>query len=140
MTVTKSHVCVRYAETDQMGVVHHAVYPIWFELARTDFIKVIGLTYSQMEQDGILLPVAELTARYRIPAKYEDELTVETHIEKITPARIVFGYRIYQDNDPEKTVMVEGTSTHAWVDRTMRPMNMKKIHPELYSKISALAE
>lgn len=140
MTVTKSHVCVRYAETDQMGVVHHAVYPIWFELARTDFIKVIGLTYSQMEQDGILLPVAELTARYRIPAKYEDELTVETHIEKITPARIVFGYRIYQDNDPEKTVMVEGTSTHAWVDRTMRPMNMKKIHPELYSKIAALAE
>ena len=76
MTVTKSHVCVRYAETDQMGVVHHAVYPIWFELARTDFIKVIGLTYSQMEQAGILLPVAELTARYRIPAKYEDELTV----------------------------------------------------------------
>ena len=140
MTVTKSHVCVRYAETDQMGVVHHAVYPIWFELARTDFIKVIGLTYSQMEQDGILLPVAELTACYRIPAKYEDELTVETHIEKITPARIVFGYRIYQDNDPEKTVMVEGTSTHAWVDRTMRPMNMKKIHPELYSKIAALAE
>ena len=140
MTVTKSHVCVRYAETDQMGVVHHAVYPIWFELARTDFIKVIGLTYSQMEQDGILLPVAELTARYRIPAKYEDQLTVETHIEKITPARIVFGYRIYQDNDPEKTVMVEGTSTHAWVDRTMRPMNMKKIHPELYSKIAALAE
>lgn len=140
MTVTKSHVCVRYAETDQMGVVHHAVYPIWFELARTDFIKVIGLTYSQMEQDGILLPVAELTARYRIPAKYEDELTVETHIEKITPARIVFGYRIYRDNDSEKTVMVEGASTHAWVDRTMRPMNMKKIHPELYSKIAALAE
>lgn len=140
MTVTKSHVCVRYAETDQMGVVHHAVYPIWFELARTDFIKVIGLTYSQMEQAGILLPVAELTARYRIPAKYENQLTVETHIEKITPARIVFGYRIYRDNDPEKTVMVEGASTHAWVDRTMRPMNMKKIHPELYSKIAALAE
>lgn len=140
MTVTKSHVCVRYAETDQMGVVHHAVYPIWFELARTDFIKVIGLTYSQMEHDGILLPVAELTARYRIPAKYEDELTVETHIEKITPSRIVFGYRIYRDNDPEKTVMVEGASIHAWVDRTMRPMNMKKIHPELYSKITALAE
>ena len=140
MTVTKSHVCVRYAETDQMGVVHHAVYPIWFELARTDFIKVIGLTYSQMEQAGILLPLAELTARYLSPAKYEDERTVDIHIEKITPASIVFGYRIYRDNDPEKTVMVEGTSTHAWVDRTMRPMNMKKIHPELYSKIAALAE
>ena len=52
----------------------------------------------------------------------------------------MFGYRIYRDNDPEKTVMVEGASTHAWVDRTMRPMNMKKIHPELYSKIAALAE
>lgn len=122
-----------------MGVVHHATYPVWFEVARTDFIKVIGMTYSKMEEMGILLPVAELTVRYRFPAKYEDELTVETHIERITPARIVFGYRIYRDSDPEQTTMVEGTSTHAWVDRTMRPMNMKKAYPELFAQIAALA-
>lgn len=140
MTTTKSHVCVRYAETDQMGVVHHAVYPVWFELARTDFIKVIGVSYSQMEAMGIYLPVAELTAKYRISAKYEDELTVETRIAKITPARIVFAYRVYKDDDPEQTTMVEGTSTHGWVDTTMRPINMKKAHPDLYDQIAGLAE
>lgn len=139
MTVSKSHVCVRYAETDQMGVVHHANYPVWFELARTDFIKTIGVTYSEMEAMGIMLPVAELNVRYRIPAKYEDELTVETHIERITPARVVFGYRIYKDNDPEQTVMIEGSSTHAWVDMSMKPMNMKKWHPDLFEKIAAMA-
>lgn len=139
MTVSKSHVCVRYAETDQMGVVHHANYPVWFELARTDFIKTIGVTYSEMEAMGIMLPVAELNVRYRIPAKYEDELTVETHIERITPARVVFGYKIYKDNDPEQTVMIEGSSTHAWVDLSMKPMNMKKWHPDLFNKIAAMA-
>ncbi len=139
MTVSKSHVCVRYAETDQMGVVHHANYPVWFELARTDFIKTIGVTYSEMEAMGIMLPVAELNVRYRIPAKYEDELTVETHIERITPARVVFGYKIYKDNDPEQTVMIEGSSTHAWVDMSMKPMNMKKWHPDLFEKIAAMA-
>lgn len=139
MTISKSHVCVRYAETDQMGVVHHANYPVWFELARTDFIKTIGISYSQMEEMGIMLPVAELNVRYRIPAKYEDELTVETHIERITPARVVFGYKIYKDNDSEQTVMIEGSSTHAWTDTSMKPMNMKKWHPDLFEKISAMA-
>ncbi|MDD5953268.1 MAG: thioesterase family protein [Oscillospiraceae bacterium] len=140
MTVTKSQVCVRYAETDQMGVVHHAVYPVWFELARTDFIKTIGMTYSKMEEMGILMPVAELTCRYRIPARYEDELTVETYIQRITPARIVFGYRIYKTDDPEQTVMVEGTSTHAWADANLHPMNMKKAYPSLYGQIAELAQ
>lgn len=122
-----------------MGVVHHAVYPIWFEAARTDFIKVIGITYSKMEEMGIFLPVAELTVKYRMSAKYEDELTVETHIERITPARIVFGYKLYRSDDPLQNAMVVGTSTHGWVDRTMRPINMKKAHPELYAQIAALA-
>ncbi len=138
--MTKSAVCVRYAETDQMGVAHHSVYPIWFELARTDFIKVIGVTYSSMEEMGILLPVAELNVRYRLPAKYEDELIVETHIERITPARIVFGYKIYRKDDMLQNAMVVGSTTHGWVDKSMRPMNMKKAHPELYAQIAALAE
>lgn len=140
MTVTKSQISVRYAETDQMGVVHHAVYPVWFEQARTEFIRTIGITYSQMEAMGILLPVYELTARYLRPAKYEDELTVETNISRITPARIVFAYRIYRTADETQTVLTEGTSTHAWVDREMRPLNMKKNHPELYGQIAEMAK
>ena len=60
---------VRYAETDQMGVVHHAVYPVWFEMARTDYIKALGMSYAKMEEDGVMLPVAGITCKYRQPAK-----------------------------------------------------------------------
>ena len=134
MVKTETKITVRYAETDQMGVVHHAVYPVWFEAARTEFIKVIGITYSEMERMGILLPVYELTV------KYEEELLVETTMSLITPARIVFSYRIDREDDPEQTVLVEGTSTHAWVDRDMRPINMKKRYPDLYQQIASLAE
>ena len=59
--ITKSFVTARYAETDQMGVIHHSVYAVWYELARTDFIKKVGISYSQMEEMGILLPLSELT-------------------------------------------------------------------------------
>lgn len=67
---SRSRIIVRYAETDQMGVVHHAVYPVWYEVARTDFIKQVGMTYSQMEQMGIMLPLIELQCRYLLPAHY----------------------------------------------------------------------
>ena len=140
MAVTETKITVRYAETDQMGVVHHAVYPVWFEAARTEFIKIIGITYSKMEEMGILLPVYELRVKYLRGAKYEEELLVETKLSLITPARIVFSYRVYREDDPEKNLLVEGSSIHAWVDQNMRPINMKKRYPELYNKISELAE
>ncbi len=66
----------RYAETDQMDVVHHAVYPIWFEVARTALSHAVGAPYSKWERRGILLMVGELTCRYRRPARYDDEITV----------------------------------------------------------------
>ena len=114
-----------------MGVVHHAVYPVWFEAARTEFIKIIGITYSKMEEMGTLLPVYELRVKYLRGAKYEEELLVETKLSLITPARIVFSYRVYREDDPEKNLLVEGSSIHAWVDQNMRPINMKKRYPEL---------
>ena len=74
--ISKSTIVVRYAETDQMGIAHHSEYPVWYEVARTNLIKCIGLTYTQMEQMGVMLPLSELTCRYKGAARYEDVLTV----------------------------------------------------------------
>ena len=94
--ITKSFVTARYAETDQMGVIHHSVYAVWYELARTDFIKKVGISYSKMEEMGILLPLSELTCKYHQATLYEDEITIETRILALTPSRIQFGYTVYK--------------------------------------------
>lgn len=128
---SKSTVVVRYAETDQMGIVHHSVYPIWYELARTDFIKELGLTYSGMERMGIMTPLVDLGCKYIRPAHYEDVLAVHVSISKLTPARIEFRYEIYK----EDLLLNSGSTVHAWVGKDLKPMNMKKNFPDIYEKV-----
>ena len=138
MTIEIS-VTVRYAETDQMGVAHHAVYPIWYELARTEYIKKFGLTYSQMEEMGIITPLVDLHCRYGGSARYEDELLVSARITALTPARVVFGFSIRRRG--EEHPFHTGSSTLAWVDKaTFRPVNMKKRFPDLYCQMEAAVE
>lgn len=131
MIYSESKVIVRYAETDKMGIVHHSVYPIWYELARTDFIKLVGMTYSQMEANGIKTPLVELQSRYIKPADYEDELTIRVSIGKLTPARVQFNYEVYKDT----TLINTGYTIHAWVGNDLKPLNMKKHHSAIYEKI-----
>lgn len=121
-----------------MGIVHHSVYPIWYEAARTDFIKLFGMTYSQMEKSGILLPVVEVTSKYIGSARYEDELDVTAQVKRLTPARIEFYYEVFRKG--EEKPLNTGTTTHAWVDSSFRVMNMKKTHPDLFEKLSASVE
>lgn len=124
---------VRYAETDQMGIVHHSVYPIWYEAGRTDFIRKAGMPYSEMEQKGVMLPLLELKCRYKSFAKYEDVITVVTYIKDLTPTRITFGYEVYK-NDDEKCINT-GETMHVWTGPGLRPINMKKHHPDIYNFI-----
>lgn len=124
---------VRYAETDKMGIVHHSVYPIWYELARTKLIKEIGISYSDLEKMGAMTPLVELSCKYMHPADYEDILTVRVWVSKLTPARIVFDYEVYKEG-LEKPINT-GSTTHAWVGKNMHPINFKKEFPELYQKI-----
>ncbi len=131
---TGSKVIVRYAETDKMGIVHHSVYPIWYELSRTEFIKEYGLTYTEMERQGIMLPLVEMSARFIMPADYEDELIVKTKIEKLTPVRIVFGYEVYKKGE----VINTGSTMHAITNVELRPINLKKVNPKLYYKLEAM--
>lgn len=137
--ISKSTIVVRYAETDQMGIAHHSEYPVWYEVARTDLIKWIGITYTQMEQMGVMLPLSELTCRYKGAARYEDVLTVTAQVESISAARITFAYAVYKEGE-EKPINT-GSTTHGFVDsRTFRPINMKKKFPDLYNKMEDMIE
>ena len=89
---------VRYGETDQMGFVHHGNYALFFEMGRLDWITKIGVSYKNMESEGILLPVVFLEANYLKSAYYDDELTIETFLLEKPTVRIKFGYNIYNES------------------------------------------
>lgn len=136
---SESTIVVRYAETDQMGIAHHANYPVWFEVARTDFIKKLGLTYSEMEKMGVMTPLAELGCRYLRPTHYEDALRVIVRVRRLTPSRIEFGYEVFREG--EDSPCCTGFTLHAWVDSsTFRPLNMKRAYPQIYSAIGEMME
>ena len=133
-----TEIIVRYAETDAMGVVHHAVYPVWFEIARTDYIKALGLSYSEMEKGGVMLPVTTITVKYRIPAKYDDKLTVTARVTRLTPARVEFAYTVTRNGGE---LLTEGTSSHAFVSSTtFKPLNFKIAMPEFFETFSKEAQ
>lgn len=111
---------VRYAETDQMGVVHHAVYPVWFEAARTELSRAVGLPYSQWEAEGALLMVTDMTCRFRRPARYDDTVTVWVRVSDVASRRVVFSYRV---EGADGSLLAEGETRHLLVERaTGRPM------------------
>lgn len=133
---SQTHITVRYAETDMMGIVHHSRYYPWFEQARTDFIKETGMTYSGMEKMGIMLPLTETNCKYLYGLTYEDEIIVTCTIEKLTVARIEFIYEVFKL--PEMKKMSEGRTKHGFIDRDFRPVNLKKMHPQLWEKLEKL--
>ena len=114
---------VRYAETDQMGVVYHANYLVWFEVGRVELIRQLGLDYRTMEQEeGVGIAVVEANVRYRAPARYDEELLIRTHIAAVRGSVIRFGYKLYRAADDQ--LLAEGTTTHVCVDRAMRKAAM----------------
>lgn len=134
--VSKSYLTVRYAETDMMGIVHHSRYYPWFEVARTDFIKKSGISYTEMENMGILLPLTETGAKYYYGLKYEDEVEIECRLTKLTVARCEFTYEVYKL--PERKLMTTGRTAHGFVNREFMPINFKKSHPDVWEKLSEL--
>ena len=89
---------VRYGETDQMGVVHHGNYALYFEMARIEWLRELGVSYKAMEESGIALPVVNLTVNYRKPLFYDDELTVTTRLKGLPTASIKFEFEIQNQN------------------------------------------
>ena len=134
---SKSYITVRYAETDRMGIAHHSNYPIWYEVGRTDFIKLFGTTYSEMEAAGVMTPLLNLTCHFGKPAYYEDRLIVRTWCIHMTAARIEFAYSVKKIlDDCSEEELGYGTTEHGVVDaKTFRPCSMKKRMPELFEKM-----
>lgn len=125
-------ITARYAETDMMGIIHHSVYPVWYEAARTHLLHSAGMSYGQLEKEGIMLPLTKLECQYLHPLHYEDEVVIETRIAKLTAARMEFSYRAVLNGQ----TMAEGMTLHGFVDSsTFRPVNIKKIRPELYAML-----
>jgi len=108
---------VRYAETDQMGMAYYANYLVWFEVMRGDFMRAMGLPYTQMEREGYLLPVVEATVRYRAPARYDDVIEVVAWITALRSRRITFEYRV----EREGQVLATGRTIHVPVGPDGRP-------------------
>jgi acyl-CoA thioester hydrolase len=115
---------VRYAETDQMGVVYYANYLVWFETGRTELLRAAGLTYDQLEKEhGLILPVAEARCRYLSSAHYDDRVLIETRPSQVRGPLVKFAYRIFRANDPdspERELLAEGETIHLVCDRQMR--------------------
>jgi len=111
---------VRYAETDQMGVVYHGNYAQYFEMGRVEWLRNLGLSYSVMEKNGVMLPVVSLTMNYKKPARYDDLLTVRTIFKKQESVKIEFDYEIYSEAGELLTI---GNSVLVFVDmKTGRPV------------------
>ena len=135
MFATETRLIVRYAETDQMGIVHHSNYPIWFEAGRTDFIKKLGMPYSKIEESGFLLPLIEMRCIYKGAARYEDEITVKTYLKEISQTKVVFHYEVYKNREPEP--ITTGETVHVWTDRNLKPLSIKKKAPQIYQLLEA---
>ncbi|MCI9052632.1 MAG: acyl-CoA thioesterase [Lachnospiraceae bacterium] len=136
--ISRSKIKVRYAETDQMGIAHHSNYPIWYEVARTDLMKKMGMTYTQIEEQGLIVPLLELQCKYISAAYFEDNLIVEASLKNATAVKLEFEYAIFREGD-EKPLNV-GRTLHALVGKDLRPVNVKKEYPELYQKLISAVE
>jgi acyl-CoA thioester hydrolase len=126
----EARVRVRYAETDQMGVVYHANYLVWFEVGRVELMRQRGLDYKRLEIDeGCWIAVVEATARYKAPARYDDELIVETRVTTVRGPVIRFGYRILRVEDG--LLLCEGETVHVVIGRDMKRRSIPKKYAEL---------
>jgi acyl-CoA thioester hydrolase len=127
MTTHQTRLRVRYAETDQMGVVYYANYLVWMEVARVEYCKAAGFSYEQMErEDGILLAVSEVNCRYLYPARFDQEVTVETSLAGAHPRMVTFAYEIRLAEDGRK--LATGETKHVFCGRDLKPARL----PEKY--------
>jgi acyl-CoA thioester hydrolase len=120
LSESRSQMRVRYAETDQMGIAYHGSYFVWFEVARVDYLRQLGLTYRDLEeQENLHLPVIEAQARFLKPSFYDDLLEVRARLTELRGARVSFEYEVHRDGSDE--MLATGRTSHAAVERGGRP-------------------
>ncbi|TDT63737.1 acyl-CoA thioesterase [Fonticella tunisiensis] len=122
---------VRYPETDRMGIVYHSNYIIWFDIGRTEFLRSLGYTYRELEEQGIWLPIIQVGCKYKSPARYDDEITIHTYIEELGRVKVKFGYKIYRGDE----LLAEGFSLQGITNDKLKPIALDKHNPEVYNKL-----
>ncbi len=117
-----THIRVEYHHTDQMGIVHHSNYVKFFEFARTEWLRAVGLTYAEMERRGVMMPIVEVQVKYRQPAYYDELIRVRAIVEEMPMARMTFKYEIYGEDDRP---IATGLTTLGFIDSvTRRPQRV----------------
>ena len=133
---TETRFIARYAETDQMGIIHHSNYAVWFEVGRTEFLKNASVSNSRIEANGLLLPLYEMSCQYKSPARYEDEILVITGLKSISRVRICFSYQVF--NAETNQLLADGETKHAWTNKELKPINVEKEIPDTYLLLSKI--
>ncbi len=131
LLINETRVRVRYAETDQMGVVYHSNFFIWFEVGRVELLRQLGFSYKEMEeQDGCFIAVVDARCRYRSPAHYDDEIVVRTRLKNVRGSLIHFGYEALRAGDG--TLLADGETTHIVTDAQMKKRDLPKKYRERF--------
>ena len=120
--VRETEIRVRYQETDNMGVVYYANYFIWFEVARTEYLRSAGISYRQLEEKGMYLMVAGASCQYKSPAKYDDVVRIQTWISKMKNSSLDFAHKLYIGD----RLIATGESVHVFTNRVGRPIRLPK--------------
>jgi acyl-CoA thioester hydrolase len=118
----ETRVRVRYAETDQMGVVYHSNYLIWMEVGRVELCRALGMRYRDLEAAGVRLAVAEASCRYHSPARYDDEVIILARVERAHTRMVEFGYTMTSSETGK--LLVTGMTKHIFVDHSMKPIRL----------------
>ncbi|MFZ5987217.1 MAG: acyl-CoA thioesterase [Bacillota bacterium] len=129
---------VKFTEIDLMGIVHHSNYPIWFEAGRTDYLKKAGIPAYRMNALGFFLPLSKIECEFKSPARYGDKILVVTDLTYVSYVKVKFEYRIL--NKRNGKLLTVGKTIHAWTNKKVEPLNIKKAAPEIYQRLKQLAE
>jgi len=135
MYINEVDIRARYQETDAMAVVHHSVYLVWFEVGRSAFMRDIGYPYTQLEDEGYMIPLTESQCKYKQAVKYDQLVTVRTSLKEMKSATLTLYYEVV--NKETQEVLTKGTTTHAVVNSDFKPIRIKKELPKLYDIMSA---
>jgi acyl-CoA thioester hydrolase len=131
VSMNETRIRVRYAETDQMGVVYHANHFIWFEVGRVELLRELGFSYKNMErEDDCFIAVVDAQCRYRAPVHYDDEVIVRTYLKHVRDKVIRFGYELR--NAANGVVLAEGETTHIVADSQMKPRALPEKYLEVF--------
>ena len=135
MYINQEDIRARYQETDAMGVVHHSVYLVWFEVGRSAYMRGIGYPYDLLEEDGFMMPLTESQCNYKQSVRYDQLISLRTSLKEMKSATITLYYEVV--NKETEEVLATGTTTHAVTNKDFKPVRIKKELPRLYDIMTA---